>query len=92
MESDLSNQTCSTTFVGITDYDNVTVYPNPVHDKLFINSNMIDGLCVIVNMLGQTVMQFNIEAGLTKVDVGNLSNGSYIVIIGNERIKLTKVE
>lgn len=92
LESDLSNQTCSTTFVGITDYDNVTVYPNPVHDKLFINSNMIDGLCVIVNMLGQTVMQFNIEAGLTKVDVGNLSNGSYIVIIGNERIKLTKVE
>lgn len=60
----------------------LSVYPNPVSDRLTVNLNQEDEV-VIYNMMGQTVSSFQGHAGINTVDVTNLSSGIYFISAGS---------
>jgi len=58
------------------------IYPNPVSGSLTIESdNNIAYRVSIVNLLGQTVLEREIQGGDSKLDVGDLGRGPYILMI-----------
>ena len=57
----------------------VSYYPNPVSDKLYINSADVVTGVKIVSLTGQTVMEITTASGLDAIDVTNLQAGCYVV-------------
>jgi hypothetical protein len=57
----------------------VTIYPNPVSDKLFIDAPGEISSLLLLAANGRTVYQST--TGEKEVDVRNLASGAYIVII-----------
>ncbi|MGJ8666378.1 MAG: T9SS type A sorting domain-containing protein [Patiriisocius sp.] len=54
-------------------------YPNPANDKLNINAqNTIDSVS-LYNILGQTVLNQNVGATSSQLDVSSLSTGTYVM-------------
>lgn len=67
--------------VGIEELDigSLKIYPNPVSDKLFVESdNIIVSNGEIYTIEGRKVLQFTLD-GNNSVDVGSLSKGSYLL-------------
>ena len=60
----------------------LSVYPNPVSERLTVNLNQEDEV-VIYNMMGQTVSSFQGHTGINTVDVSNLSSGIYFISAGS---------
>lgn len=73
----------------------LSVFPNPVtNGELFIktknNQNELSGY--ISNILGQSVMQFNLASGNQKIELNKLDKGIYYLnILTNEGIKTKKL-
>lgn len=64
---------------------NVSIYPNPVKDKLVIeNPSNADASVTIYNLLGQRLMHENIKRGVNYLDVSSLNHGIYIVECNQE--------
>lgn len=65
--------------------NNAVIYPNPVHDKLFIQINKIDKsqnlTCQIFDLNGKLVLKKKIAEGTSQINVNGLKSGSYIVKI-----------
>jgi len=57
----------------------ITVYPNPVADEFTIQSDNFISDFAVYNMLGQVVLQQNLNANQGKVNVSGLQNGNYVV-------------
>lgn len=78
---------------GINDvtYGNLDVYPCPVTDELFINTQSAVEICV-TNIAGQRVAQ-KIGSELTSIDMSGLNSGIYLVNVKdiNGKVYLTKV-
>ncbi len=68
--------------------DLIKVFPNPVSNKLIINSteNITNSNFILRNALGQTVMQTISK----EIDVSQIANGIYFLNLDNERIHLNK--
>jgi hypothetical protein len=65
--------------------NNLTVYPNPTSKYLYFENNNSTSNISIFNLQGKTVK--TIEDTSSKVDVGDLSNGMYILkSIGNDGV------
>ena len=57
----------------------VSYYPNPVNDKLYINSADVVTGVKIVSLTGQAVMEITTASGLDAINVTNLQAGCYVV-------------
>jgi len=77
-----------------------SIYPNPASDELSIavqSSETLNATIQIVNILGERVLNKELQIGLEKViiseDISNLSSGVYIVSIksGNNELARTKL-
>lgn len=61
--------------------DEVSVAPNPANNTFNITGMQTKGELLIYNMIGQQVLQQQIEAGASKIDITKLPAGNYNLII-----------
>lgn len=66
----------------------IVVYPNPVKDNLYINSQTEINRVEVYNIFGQKVYQN--EGQLSQVDLSNLNSGIYLVQLYNNEKVITK--
>jgi len=65
------------------------VYPNPASDFIIVECNNIDNHhfeVQVYNLLGELVQKEMINEKNQKIDIGNLSNGAYIVAFRSDKI------
>ncbi|MGH2666678.1 T9SS type A sorting domain-containing protein [Flavobacterium sp.] len=80
----LNNQSFDTT--------NFMVYPNPVKDVLNLSYSKNISTVSVHNLLGQVVMSKNINAPQSKIDLSNLSSGTYLVkVTVDNLVKTVKI-
>ena len=87
--STLSSTVTIDAYVGVATYaGNVTVsvYPNPVTDKLTIETDMVDDATFIVyNIIGEQVINAPITSGRNAVVTDGLANGMYVFQLVNDQ-------
>ncbi|MBT8254614.1 MAG: carbohydrate-binding protein, partial [Bacteroidia bacterium] len=75
-------QQVSTLGIEDQDFSTLKIYPNPVGNKLFIESNTIELTKIeIFSLVGNKVMEFN--SNLNSITVDDLSSGLYLIKIYN---------
>ena len=81
--------TCPTTSLSLNDQDvtNISMYPNPVVDKLFIQGLSDASKVSIYNVLGKLVVS---TTTLKAIEVAHLQSGMYIVKILNQQKEIVK--
>ena len=63
----------------------ISIFPNPTNDILNITSSETISVIEIVNVMGQIVLQMDVNSDNAVCNVSNLSNGMYFIrIYGNE--------
>ena len=70
-------------------FENLTVYPNPASDALWIqNTTLIEGTVTVYDILGKVIIQEEMDSSKKSMDVSNLVGGIYILKItsGNKQI------
>lgn len=81
--------------IPVTDNVNVSVYPNPSSDVMYVFISKITSTTrmFIYNMLGELIYDDHIYDTITKIDVKNLPAGIYLYVIrvSNEPIKTGKL-
>lgn len=79
-------------FLGVDEnaLPNVSIYPNPAKENLFVAGLENDADLTIVNVSGQTVKTVKASAGTTSIAVSDLKAGVYMVTVTSE--KGTKTE
>ena len=62
-----------------------TIFPNPTDDRIYIKTNEgeIGKVYIVHNTLGKEVKRGKIESEITIVDLSNLSEGFYLIGIGD---------
>lgn len=80
--------TCPTD-VGAIDNEEkkIALYPNPVHDKLFITGSENIESIVVANMLGQVVYDAHYNSQLVAVEIGSLPDGMYVIRVNGQFIR-----
>jgi len=75
----------STVLVSINEIGNITsIYPNPVSDYLFVESNNAIENITIIDMLGKTIFKDeNINSKILKIDISNFESGIYFIKVNN---------
>ena len=68
------------------DFESISLYPNPTNGTLYIENQGNASTFSISNMLGQTVMSGNIADSQT-IDVSGLDDGMYFICIGQRMVK-----
>lgn len=69
----------------------VEVYPNPVTDFLYVNVKENEKYSFeIMNILGDVIMRGELEGKEEKIELTNLSNGSYTILFRNEKYTQTE--
>ncbi|MCQ2321957.1 MAG: T9SS type A sorting domain-containing protein, partial [Bacteroidales bacterium] len=68
------------------DFESISLYPNPTNGTLYIENQGNASTFNISNMLGQTVMTGNIANSQT-VDVSGLDDGMFFIRIGQRTVK-----
>ncbi len=59
----------------------LNIYPNPAHDKMFINNLPHDAMIVVCNILGQRMhVSISADQNITTIDVGTLPPGVYNIL------------
>ncbi len=64
--------------------EQLSIYPNPVHDLLSINSHL-EGTAAIYNTIGQVVYSHAFNKGIQTIDVSQFSQGVYHIVLRDER-------
>ena len=90
----LDNVSFGNLTTGIMEYrSNATfyVYPNPANDFVTIDASLLENVnqVVVTNSIGQVVLQKNVSAMDNKIDVSNLKNGVYFMILNSESERKT---
>ena len=90
----LDNVSFGNLTTGIMEYrSNATfyVYPNPANDFVTIDASLLENVnqVVVTNSIGQVVLQKNVSAIDNKIDVSNLKNGVYFMILNSESERKT---
>lgn len=63
----------------------VNIYPNPVAEKMNIESHALIGKSIeLRDILGNLIMQKKCQETLETIDMHRFSNGTYIIVIKNE--------
>ena len=63
-----------------TDMD-LTLYPNPIENTLYITANGYINSVIISNVLGQVLSNSNVDASDTFIDMSGYSSGTYFVTV-----------
>ena len=68
----------------LTGLETLTVYPNPANDVLFVRTHAVRPYeeYRITNLMGQTLLQGNINAENQRIDISGLPTGMYFITIG----------
>lgn len=69
---------------------NVSVYPNPANNILYVNSDN-EGTYQIFNILGDNISNGKLSDNLNTIDVSNLKSGVYFINVSNGQA-VTKVK
>jgi hypothetical protein len=77
--------------LGINDFEKpkLRLYPNPVSHNLHLSSYGRIEKVLIYNMLG--ILIKSIEGHIESIDMGNLSNGSYLVKVFGDQGNVDKI-
>ncbi len=67
------------------------LYPNPVSDRLTIESNNETGSAHIINMLGKVVETVQLSNTSTSIDVSHYQAGMYFIVIDSSKYKFIKL-
>lgn len=59
----------------------VSMYPNPVQDKLQVNSEQIISQVIVRNLIGQAVKNVEVNSNETTLDFSQISAGNYFVTL-----------
>ena len=73
----------------VTPFNSISLYPNPAKEGFYINAGETETQVSILNISGTRLILQPIQ-GKTYIDISSLSNGTYIVKVGNEVQKLIK--
>ena len=68
-------------------FNTISVYPNPCSEYFYIKSSMKEEEGIVVNELGQVVARFEVKEDEAKKIVG-LRRGIYFVITNRSRLKI----
>jgi O-glycosyl hydrolase len=76
---------------GIDKANDIHIFPNPVTDKLTIQS-IQKSTIEILNIQGQTIRQQQIQQGKTDIDISSLAKGVYILrLCCDDKTEVTKI-
>ncbi len=74
------------------DEENLHIWPNPVHENLFVETLVLPAVIKMYNLKGELVKQISINEKLTAISTGKLPKGIYwLQVIGNHGMKTGKV-
>ena len=79
--------TCPTASIDDQNQLNISIYPNPTNDKLFIQGLSSSSRVSIYNVLGKLVLSQTISK---EIDVNNLQSGIYIIKIVDEQKEIVR--
>lgn len=65
------------------------IYPNPVNDRLNIIADGVNNVS-IYNVMGQKVLENNVEADMLSLDVSGLKNGLYMLEVSSRKGVVTQ--
>jgi hypothetical protein len=90
---DFSPITAITT-LGTVDFsakNKISLYPNPVHDELFVQLNTTDKTTIqLFDATGKVLIQKTVNAAENSIDTSNLVNGLYFVKVNSNEGTITK--
>jgi hypothetical protein len=73
--------------IGISDplltADNITIYPNPVTDKLYVKMISSNSNIVIYNCIGTIIHQVIVNGAETTIDVSSYARGVYFIKVND---------
>ena len=74
------------------DVSQLTIYPNPVSNILFVNASDVfnNSPITIYNISGQIVKKKILQSGENVIDISGFADGIYNVVIGNDSNKKSK--
>lgn len=73
-----------TTVIGVFELEsNISIYPNPATDMLFVNADKQIASIQIVDLLGKLQITKSVQTKDTMLDVSALANGTYVLIVTN---------
>ncbi|MFI5141586.1 MAG: T9SS type A sorting domain-containing protein [Bacteroidia bacterium] len=83
---------CSTTAIHQLAIGNnqVSVYPNPANEMLYIECTFKNATLFISDILGNKIKQVGTESELTTVDISSLNNGVYFLSVKTANNVITK--
>ena len=74
------------------DKNKLVFYPNPVKDLLHLSFSNEISKVVVVNLLGQKVVEFQSNTTHTTLNLSELPSGTYLVkVISGDSIKTIKI-
>lgn len=63
---------------------NVSMYPNPANDALFISNLSGATTITISNLIGETIKEIKVSGDDVKINVANLPSGLYVITLQDE--------
>ena len=70
----------------------VSVYPNPAKERLYINTSLPIKELTICNLLGQEIQKYNMTEKTSSIDISGLKEGVYFVKLSTEKgVYATKI-
>src|SRR5690606_16927170 len=84
-----ATEVVSTVTLSLSEFDTtqLKVYPNPTNTELNISYTDTINQVEVYNLLGQKIMTESFDANRISLDVSNLTNGSYILILHANGLK-----
>lgn len=72
--------------VGIDELEltNVSVYPNPATNVLYVNLSSINYSLEVINLIGEVVLKVENKSNTTSLELSNLKSGVYYLKISSE--------
>jgi hypothetical protein len=63
----------------------ILIYPNPTKDELNVNGLMKGNKLIVSDLMGRIVFSTSINSSSEKIQLGDLQNGEYLILIQTER-------
>jgi hypothetical protein len=70
--------------------NNISLYPNPTKERVYINAYIPIKKITICNFLGQEIKNYNTSQVQSSIDISGLNEGVYFVKIYTEKVVLSK--
>jgi hypothetical protein len=70
-----------------TDESNVSLYPNPVNNVLFVKTHK-KGEFIMTDAIGQVVKRVELNNGTSTIDMSDIPNGIYFITVSDKNFKV----